>query len=328
MEASKIARDLYLKERVGSARSVLQGLRRARLLEFSDEVLMSATAFNRGLGSRDEICGALAAAAMAIGLRFGRDRQDQSLGRKLVNDLKDEFRQEYASLNCGDLTRGFADFEGPERREHCARLVEFVTDRLSNILAGPDATIPSLRELINHINRLPAAERTVSHLRDLLLRTHISEAEIEKCLIFSKDSYARNLFYKSRDFEILVMCWKSGQQSPIHDHDTSMSIERVFSGRFEFINYYRVDPDRDEIYQGETIEGLPGDVSEVEAGAIHKLANPAEAGLDGVTIHFYFPPLKRMKCFNLERKTAQWQKLGYLYIYNPDAWQSLSSCSI
>ncbi|HZS47321.1 MAG TPA: C-GCAxxG-C-C family (seleno)protein [Blastocatellia bacterium] len=327
MKAGQIAHDLYLNEKVNSARSVLVSLRKARVIDFSDDLLLSATGFSRGLGNGDGLCGCVAAATMALGLRYGRDSKSDDCSR-MTRDFQEEFRERYGSIRCGDLTRRFSEIDSPERRSHCANIVAFTAERLSEILNGEDVTIPSVRDLINLLNRIPESERTPDKIRNLVMRTHISEAEIEKCLVFSNEGYARNLFYKNEDFEVLVMCWKSGQKSPIHDHDNCLSVEKVFSGQLLFTSYHRVSEDQDEVYEGETIPGVPGDVADVAAGSIHKLENPSEFGSDAVTVHFYFPPLKQMKCFNIEDKTADWKKLGYLYIYNPNAWQSLNSCGM
>ena len=328
MKAGQFARDFYLNEQIGSARSVLLALRRTEILDFSDDLLLAATAIHCGLPNCEEFCGSLSAAKMVIGLRYGRDGHTSNECSRLISELTEVIDENYGAIRCGDKNRKHDECKPVTRRQHCAKLVEFVTDRLSEILNGENATIPSLRALIDVINKLPADERTGDKIRRLVQRTHISEAEIEKCKVFSNEGYARNLFYKNSDFEILVMCWKSGQKSPIHDHDDCLSVEKVFSGTLAFTAYHRVYPRGDEIYQGETYTGVPGDVADVAAGDIHLLDNPREFGSDAITVHFYFPPLKQMKCFDIENKTADWRKLGYLYIYNPDAWQSLNSCGI
>jgi cysteine dioxygenase len=328
MAAGEFARDYYLNDGQGSARSILLALRYTEILEFTDELLLAATAFNCGLPNCEEFCGCLAAARMAIGLRYGRDGNTSGECNRMMFEFADELAGTYGTIHCGDRNRKHDNCETITRRQYCARLVESVANRLSEILHGENVTIPSLRALIDVINKLPVEDRRSDKIRQLVQRTHISETEIEKCMVFSNEGYARNLFYKNTDFEVLVMCWKSGQKSPIHDHDNCLSIEKVFSGHLAFTTYHRVDENSDEIYQGETYTGVPGDVADVAAGAIHLLDNPHEFGSDAITVHFYFPPLKRMKCFNIENKTADWRKLGYLYIYNPDAWQSLNSCGI
>jgi len=327
MKAGQIAHDLYLNEKLDSVRSVLVGLRRSHVIDFSDDLLLAAAGFGEAAKTENDLCGCVVAATMALGLRYGRDNRSGECNR-LVLEFQDDFKARYGGIRHGELNRRFENSESVERRIFISRMVEFTTERLSQMLNGEDVTIPSLRELIAMLNKIPQRDRTPDKIRSLVMRTHISESEIEKCLVFSNEGYARNLFYKSEDFEILVMCWKSGQKSPIHDHDTCLSVEKVFSGQLLFKTYHRVHEGRDEIYEGETISGVPGDVADVAAGSIHKLENPSEFESDAVTVHLYFPPLKQMKCFDLESKTADWRKLGYLYIYNPNAWQSLNSCGI
>src|SRR6516164_2814008 len=56
---------------------------------------------------------------------------------------------------------------------------------------------------------------------------------------FSDQGYARNLVRAGRWYSGLVLCWKNGQRSPIHDHAGSNCCVRVLRGvltetRFEF----------------------------------------------------------------------------------------------
>ena len=63
--------------------------------------------------------------------------------------------------------------------------------------------------------RLPDLRRFISDLKP-------EKREIEPYIQFTDDRYARNLVYKTPDFECLVLCWLPGQRSPIHDHGNSI----------------------------------------------------------------------------------------------------------
>lgn len=51
-----------------------------------------------------------------------------------------------------------------------------------------------------------------------LLRAYAaSEDSWRPYAIFGDASYGRNLIWRSRDFELLLLCWRSGQASAIHE---------------------------------------------------------------------------------------------------------------
>lgn len=78
-----------------------------------------ATCFGAGLGRRGEMCGALAGAVIAVGLRYGRRKEegdnakDRSYER--VGRLVDSFRLRFGTTLCRDLIP--ADLSRPEGRD-------------------------------------------------------------------------------------------------------------------------------------------------------------------------------------------------------------------
>lgn len=69
----------------------------------SDAVMKAATPFGRGIGGSGEICGALAGAVMAIGLKEGESAtKDMVYG--LAGEAVARFRQEMGHTDCRDLT--------------------------------------------------------------------------------------------------------------------------------------------------------------------------------------------------------------------------------
>ncbi len=81
---------------------------------FADEAGLARTAalkiaqpFGGGIAHRGELCGAVAGALLAIGLKHGRTRPEDLEARdrtyRLVNDLMDRFRAAHGSLDCPAL---------------------------------------------------------------------------------------------------------------------------------------------------------------------------------------------------------------------------------
>ncbi len=90
----------------------------------SKELLPVATSFSGGMGSGC-LCGAVAGAQMVIGAIHGKDekKRDGLKARELAKKIIEDFKEKNKYTCCKALTSGF-DFSSPERRRHCAKMVE------------------------------------------------------------------------------------------------------------------------------------------------------------------------------------------------------------
>jgi len=94
-----------------------------------------AGAFAGGLaGSRQELCGALAAASMLVSLLHGRIRpgEDEALSRELIVRLRERFAAEYGTTRCDPIR---ARMEQPGVTGYCAPVAERATQMLLELLA-------------------------------------------------------------------------------------------------------------------------------------------------------------------------------------------------
>ena len=121
---------------------------------------------------------------------------------------------------------------------------------------------------------------------------------IEACK-FHNARYARNLLAKGPWYQLLVICWRVGQSSPIHDHIGSACGVRVVQGVATETVYRttgsgRVTPTAHrEFSQGQVVLSEDTD--------IHLITNQ-HPDQDLITLHLYTPPLN-MRYYQLE---GQW----------------------
>ncbi len=101
---------------------------------------------------------------------------------------------------------------------------------------------------------------------------------------FKDNHYARHLVFKSENVEILVVCWRPGQGSPIHDHGPSDGLMIILEGEITNTSYCANG-------QKVTTVWCPGDVGHTPIGVRHEVKNNSNA--DVVSLHVYAPPLKR-----------------------------------
>nr|WP_303652505.1 cysteine dioxygenase family protein [Paludisphaera mucosa] len=126
---------------------------------------------------------------------------------------------------------------------------------------------------------------------------HIDREALGEAVHFDERGYQRTRIFQCEHFEALVLSWRSGQGSPIHDHGDSTCGLLVVQGNatetlFEKSRSGRLAPLRSVVVP----EGAVG----VSRGKdIHLVANLQPPGTDLVSLHVYSPPLLASRCYRL-----------------------------
>lgn len=147
-------------------------------------------------------------------------------------------------------------------------------------------------ELDRHDKRVPL-ESLAARLKQVI----IDPAEIAPYTKFAADTYRRNLLRAGPAYHALVLCWRSGQRSPIHDHFGSSCAVRVLRGTCTETIFQRTAAGH--IYPTETHELPAGHCCGSQDSDIHQISNLAPPGEDLVTLHIYSPPLLLMGKYSL-----------------------------
>ena len=104
---------------------------------------MMATGFGGGIALNGDTCGALNGAVIAISLVLGRSKplQSRDLCYKAVDRLYQDFKGEFGTCKCCELTgvdlktpEGLNAVHGRIREERCKPIVEWTTKRTSQII--------------------------------------------------------------------------------------------------------------------------------------------------------------------------------------------------
>ena len=170
-----------------------------------------------------------------------------------------------------------------------------------------------LDDFMLEIGREPVSSLTHERLMDLVHRLRLSDALIESRACFTEDQYARNLVCRTPAFELLVLCWKPGHESTIHDHVGSLNAISVFAGEltsrlFRPVNGQPVGTGPVQM----TGEGLvrPGQGwIGVDRAGIHQLANTGSGDL--ITVHVYAPALMELTVYSTESPEVERRPLRY-----------------
>jgi cysteine dioxygenase len=141
-------------------------------------------------------------------------------------------------------------------------------------------------------DRIPLAELARA-LSDLA----IAPGDVAPFLRFGDDTYRRNLLHAGPAYQALVLCWRNGQRSPIHDHRGSSCAVRVLRGTGLETVFSRAR--NRMIYAVRSREMKPGLVCATQDEDIHQVSNLADDGGDLVTLHVYSPALLQMGTYSL-----------------------------
>lgn len=134
-------------------------------------------------------------------------------------------------------------------------------------------------------------------LRERLARLEIDPSEIEPFVHFNTDTYRRNLMRAGPGYHALILCWKNGQRSPIHDHRGSSCGVRVLKGTCTETIFQRTG--QGHIYPTETHKLQEGYCCGSQDQDIHQISNIEPDGRDLITLHIYSPPLLVMGQYSL-----------------------------
>jgi cysteine dioxygenase len=156
-----------------------------------------------------------------------------------------------------------------------------------NYLAG------SLQDLLASLknNKKFSREQTVRLLKK------VSYSDVSKFVNFSDKSYTRNLIYKSDLFEVMLLCWKKGQVSGVHDHNGSFGIVKVLAGVIEEKKF-----DFSSLGLSSSVNLSANEISQISDHiGCHSLGCKEQA----VTLHVYSPPIE--KCNSYCSKEEKWK---------------------
>ncbi len=122
-------------------------------------------------------------------------------------------------------------------------------------------------------------------------------ASLEPHALFNDHGYRRNLLRNGDAYHALVLCWRNGQRSPIHDHRGSSCVVRVMRGIALETTFERTRAGH--LFSTGSRKLQAGLVCSSRDTDIHQISNIEPDGEDLVTLHIYSPPLMLMGTYSL-----------------------------
>ena len=128
--------------------------------------------------------------------------------------------------------------------------------------------------------------------------TDLSAEDVAEYLVFRPDRYVRNLLHAGPAYQALVLCWRNGQRSPIHNHRGSNCGVKVLRGVATETVFAKAP--NGMAYAVRSRDLPEGHVCATADEDVHQVSNLQAGGADLVTLHVYSPPLLRMDVFSLD----------------------------
>ena len=151
----------------------------------------------------------------------------------------------------------------------------------------------SLTETLTALSSAPA----LGDLNDWLTNVEVRSEDLRPFRFFKAGNYSRHRVLRNEFAELLVLCWKPGQRTPIHDHNGSYGTVRVCEGVM-WETVFQLNDERQLYYQSGR-EWNAGEATTADVPDIHQIGNPEVSGQDLVTLHLYAPPLNVLNTYKV-----------------------------
>ena len=156
----------------------------------------------------------------------------------------------------------------------------------------PRPPLEALVELDRYTDRIPLGE-----LQRWLERTELTLEHVRPFLRFDPGHYVRNLMYAGPCYQALVLCWKSGQRSPIHDHTGSSCAVKVIEGVATETTFARAA--NGMLFAVSSRQLAAGHTCASQDDDVHQMSNLQADEQDLITLHIYSPALVYMNMYSI-----------------------------
>eukprot|EP01088_Endostelium_zonatum_P021264 TRINITY_DN8288_c0_g1_i1.p1 TRINITY_DN8288_c0_g1~~TRINITY_DN8288_c0_g1_i1.p1 ORF type:complete len:199 (-),score=58.82 TRINITY_DN8288_c0_g1_i1:130-726(-) len=180
--------------------------------------------------------------------------------------------------------------------------------------------IGSIQELVDVLNDKFMKGKDAEEVKEAM-GEYINSGAVDwkEHTMWSDVCYTRNLLEANENYELMVICWKKGQKSPIHNHAGSSCWMAVLSGAIEetYYNYkgenmtpgnYPEGP-CPRLEEGRSEPLLEGQVGYIRDEIALHLIKPLDG--DAVSLHMYSPPIKVCNIYSMELGKVFQKKLGF-----------------
>lgn len=165
----------------------------------------------------------------------------------------------------------------------------------------PIKTIEELKGVLNN------HDENVGYL-EIMKNIEIPYDQFEQYFFWKEEHYTRNSIIKNETYELLLICFEAGQDSPIHDYDSKEAWIHILRGNLKEEKYKKLDDETLE--RVSTVTLTPNDFSYMSGYVgLHRYINTFEGRT--VSLHLYVNPLKKWNEYDPATNTFRTIDVGY-----------------
>ncbi|MBL4592711.1 MAG: cysteine dioxygenase family protein [Flavobacteriales bacterium] len=128
---------------------------------------------------------------------------------------------------------------------------------------------------------------------------------------YKKDSYARNCIVKTAAFELILICWKKGDITPIHGHDNQNCWVYQVCGNITEMRYEK--DNEGKLIECNNMQLEPGVLTYMhDSMGYHLLENHTHQ--NSMTLHLYMNPIDSCEVFNKTNNCFEKKELEFYTI--------------
>lgn len=163
----------------------------------------------------------------------------------------------------------------------------------------------SIEKLIDGLCQFPDEDFTCDKVYKFLSENPVAVDSIAPYFFWSERFYTRNLIYKNERFELMAICWESGQISRIHNHAGQSCWMMVPVGKLRGQNFSVLEIDEEKgfckLKETDCFDLSDCLTAKVELEEpVHQILNLPEFGERAVSLHIYSKPFASCLSYCLE----------------------------
>lgn len=194
----------------------------------------------------------------------------------------------------GTDDRQAQSFSGP------VRLLAMLSERMSRT----QAPLVSIGELVRELLREPDPLRYGVVLDRYTFPSH----DLSPYLRWNQRHYTRTCVVRNDRFELLVICFESGQRTSVHDYDSEMAWIHPLMG--EVVQEHFTKGAAGDLVNDRNERLVTGDLcSLTRDNSIHRFTNPGPGR--AITLNLYVPPMNQWRVYDERTGAVRTQEPGH-----------------
>jgi cysteine dioxygenase len=168
----------------------------------------------------------------------------------------------------------------------------------------------SIQKCVEQLRQVPeSAFASTEPVRRFLQETPVDADSLASYLTWDRQHYTRNLIDRTPMYELMAICWESGQASSVHNHRDQNCWMAVPMGRLHVENFHLVHQDLQNrvcsLEPRNTVEMNIAQPCAVDpADPVHRVVNPREFNQRAVSLHVYSRPFDTCVVYSPEQGTC------------------------